>query len=354
MDHLRFVRQALKEGNRLDLRKKEDFREVSITIHKFGHVEVNMGGTRIFSSITAEVVAPHPDRPGEGSIHFNIEFGPMAGPEFSNLGKPSPLQTVVRHRVEKLLKGSQAIDNEALCIIAGEKVWSLRVDIRAVTNKGNLNDASCIAALGALLSFRKADVDFCGNQTIIHTEEEREPLPLPIHHLPFPTTFALVDGTWIVDPSFQEESIATGNILIGINKQNEICILHTSGEAVTREQLLELYVPIATQRAMDLDELLQNAITKYEETRRHKRMKRIDARTLGVLSVEEDTKKPAESSRRKSTISADTSETTDIIMDKQEKENFDISTSNHDGAASMDVDETTKKKKKKKKKQSIS
>jgi len=274
MDQSRFAREALAEGVRLDLRNRDDFRAAKINVHRFGHVEVSLGKTRVVASTTAEVMTPSPDRPGEGSIYFTVELGPMAGPEFE-LGRPSTQQHLIKQRIEKLLRGSQAIDNESLCIVAGERVWHLRVNVRAIVNNGNLSDASCIAALSALLSFRKPEVEICGKSSKVYAEDEREPIPLPIHHLPFPTSFAIVDGAWVVDPLHQEESVSTGAVLVGANKQGEVCLLHASGEPLTSTQVLELYVPIAVQRAIDLDEMLQGAMKEYEGERRRKRMKKV-------------------------------------------------------------------------------
>ena len=43
--------------------------------------------------------------------------------------------------VERGLRESRAIDTEALCIVAGEKVWSIRVDLHVLDHGGNLTDA---------------------------------------------------------------------------------------------------------------------------------------------------------------------------------------------------------------------
>eukprot|EP00397_Hematodinium_sp_SG-2012_P040254 GEMP01044072.1.p1 GENE.GEMP01044072.1~~GEMP01044072.1.p1 ORF type:complete len:389 (-),score=90.10 GEMP01044072.1:561-1727(-) len=306
MDQSRFVRQAIAEGVRGDMRNREDFREVTIDVERFGQVDVRLGKTRILASTTAEVVAPNPDRPGEGSISFNVEFGPMAGPEFE-LGRPSPLQHIVRQRIEKLLRGSQAIDNEALCIVAGERVWSIRVDIRAVSNDGNLGDAASIAALASLVSFRKPDVEFRGTATKVFTDEEREPIPLPIHHLPFPTTITVVNGTWLVDPSYEEEAVSTGSILIGANKHGELCFVHAAGQPVSSAEVLGLYAPIAVRRAIDLHEMLQSTLDLFTEEHRRRRMKRMkrapsEANFLDTANAQVDRRVDESTSSRKQPI----------------------------------------------------
>ena len=96
--------------------------------------------------------------------------------------------------IERILKGSRAIDTEALCIVGGQKVWSIRVDIRAINDDGNLLDACSVAALCGLLHFRKEAVITTGTDTEVLKEQDREPVPLSVHHMPVPVSFALYKG----------------------------------------------------------------------------------------------------------------------------------------------------------------
>lgn len=56
--------------------------------------------------------------------------------------------------VEKSFREGRAIDLEALCVLAGKKVWSLRVDVHVIDHDGNVSDAASLAALGAMSIFR--------------------------------------------------------------------------------------------------------------------------------------------------------------------------------------------------------
>ncbi len=69
--------------------------------------------------------------------------------------------------VERGLRESRAIDTEALCIVAGVKVWSVRVDIHVLDHGGNLTDAASLATVAALLHFRRPDVTVVGDQVTI-------------------------------------------------------------------------------------------------------------------------------------------------------------------------------------------
>lgn len=70
--------------------------------------------------------------------------------------------------VERGLKQSQCIDTEALCIIAGEKVWSVRIDIHVLDDYGNLIDACAMAAAAALHHFKRPDIQISdGNVKVV-------------------------------------------------------------------------------------------------------------------------------------------------------------------------------------------
>jgi exosome complex RNA-binding protein Rrp42 (RNase PH superfamily) len=77
------------------------------------------------------------------------------------------------------------------------QVWALRVDCHVLDDGGNLVDACCLSALAALMAFRKPEVTVGGKggstDITVHSAEEREPLPLTIHHLPIPVTFGFFE-----------------------------------------------------------------------------------------------------------------------------------------------------------------
>ena len=78
------------------------------------------------------------------------------------------------------------------------QVWSLVVDVHVLDASGNLPDACCLSALGALMAFRKPEVTVggaSGSEVIIHPPEVKEPLPLTIHHLPVAISFGLFEAS---------------------------------------------------------------------------------------------------------------------------------------------------------------
>jgi exosome complex RNA-binding protein Rrp42 (RNase PH superfamily) len=172
----KFINESIKEGFRLDERGIDDLRDIKISVGpEHGQALVHYGSTRyekltsVFANVSAEIVRPNPASPTEGLLRFHTEFSPMAYPALF-YDKMSELETTLSSVLEKALRKSRAIDTEGLCIVAGEKVWSIRVDARVLDQNGNVLDCACLATMTALLHFRRPDVSLDGHHVIIVKE----------------------------------------------------------------------------------------------------------------------------------------------------------------------------------------
>jgi exosome complex component RRP45 len=127
-----------------------------------------------------------------------------------NLKSPTETAIELGRVLERGLRESRAIDTEALCIIAGEKVWSVRCDIHIVDYGGNLLDCATIATITALLHFRRPFTTVIGNSLTLvrnvqlipanyvkHTAEDKQPVPLSIHHIPVSISFAIFEEGYL-------------------------------------------------------------------------------------------------------------------------------------------------------------
>lgn len=148
--------------------------------------------------------------------------------------RTSTKERLLNRHLEKVFKSSRAIDTEGLCIVSSILVWSIRVDVRLVSDDGNLTTCAVLGTLAALIHFRRPDVTVVGDSDItIHDPESRNPVPLSIHHTPITSTYSLctINGhpSFITDPSAIEESVELGSVTIAVNPQREICVLQKSG-----------------------------------------------------------------------------------------------------------------------------
>lgn len=148
---------------------------------------------RVLAQVTCEVQEPKPSRPSEGLLNINVELNPLSSPHFEK-GRQSELSVQLNRLLEKCLKDSKTVDLESLCIKINEKVWAIRVDVNVLNHEGNILDCSTIAALTALAHFRRPDITWDGEDFIIHSYRERDPIPLVIHHYPISVSYALFNS----------------------------------------------------------------------------------------------------------------------------------------------------------------
>uniref|UniRef100_A0A3B5LXP6 Exosome complex component RRP45 n=1 Tax=Xiphophorus couchianus TaxID=32473 RepID=A0A3B5LXP6_9TELE len=237
-----FILKAIEEKKRLDGRQTYDYRKIKITFGTdYGCCFVDLGQTRVMAQVSCELVVPKENRPNEGIMFFNLELFP------SPLVYPlqSELSVKLNRQLERCLRNSKCIDTESLCVVSGEKVWQIRVDVHTLNNDGNLMDAASVAAIGALCHFRRPDVSIQGEEVTVYSPEERDPIPLSIYHMPISVSFAFFQqGTFLlVDPCEREERVMDGLLMIAMNKHREICSIQSSGGIMLlKEQIYNIKV----------------------------------------------------------------------------------------------------------------
>ncbi|KAF8435965.1 ribosomal protein S5 domain 2-type protein [Boletus edulis BED1] len=255
-----FTYEALKQSLRLDGRGPLEIRTPTITFGpELGWVECTLGKTRVVAYVDAKMVKPPPERPFEGTITIHSEISPMASVDYE-LGRPSEEEVTMIRMLDKVLRRSDAIDKESLCILAGQRVWHLRLTVHCLADAGNMLDCACLAGIVAFKHFRRSEVEVIGDDVVVHAPEERAPVPLAIHHTPFCVTFAFFpDPTTrpVVDPSLLEQRLSAGAMSIALNAQREICVLHKAGGVPTAPDEILRLLNVTVGIAKDLDKLVE-------------------------------------------------------------------------------------------------
>ncbi|XP_008948656.1 PREDICTED: exosome complex component RRP45 [Merops nubicus] len=193
----------------------------------------------------------------------------MAAPGFEP-GRQSELLVKLNRLIERCLRNSKCIDTESLCVVAGEKVWQIRLDLHLLNHDGNIIDAASIAGIVALCHFRRPDVSVQGEEVTVYTPEERDPVPLSIHHMPICVSFAFFQqGTYLlVDPSEREERVMDGVLVIAMNKHREICTIQSSGGIMlVKDQVLRCS-KITAVKVAEITELIQKALENDQKVRK--------------------------------------------------------------------------------------
>ncbi|XP_042341175.1 exosome complex component RRP45 [Plectropomus leopardus] len=265
-----FLLKAIQEKKRLDGRQTYDYRRMKITFGTdYGCCFVDLGKTRVMAQVSCELVAPKENRPNEGIMFFNIELSSMASPAFEQ-GRPSELSVKLNRQLERCLRNSKCIDTESLCVVSGEKVWQIRVDVHMLNHDGNLMDAASIAAITALCHFRHPDVSIQGDEVTVYSPEERDPIPLSIYHMPISVSFSFfLQGTYLlVDPCEREERVMDGLLMIAMNKHREICSIQSSGGIMLLKEQVMRCSKIASVKVSEITELITKALENDRNARK--------------------------------------------------------------------------------------
>ncbi|PQE21140.1 exosome complex exonuclease RRP45 protein [Rutstroemia sp. NJR-2017a BVV2] len=270
LNEKQFFVKALKEELRLDGRGLDQFRKFELEFgDEYGAADVRLGKTRVLTNITAEVTTPFPDRPFDGIFTITTELSPMASPAFET-NRPTESEVLLSRLLEKTLRRSSALDTESLCLIAGQKCWSVRADVHILSHDGNLIDASCIAIIAALRHFRKPDTSTEGEAVTVYTLAEREPVPLSLLHFPLCVTFSfygkLDEQATLVDTTLFEEQMREGSCTISMNRHGEICqIAKLGGISVDAVALLNC-TNIALEKVKELSDFISQRL--QEDTKK--------------------------------------------------------------------------------------
>lgn len=224
---------------------------------------------RVLVKTSAEVTVPYPDRPLDGIFTIATELSPMTAPSFE-VNRPTETEVLLARLLEKTVRRSGALDTESLCLVAGQKVWSVRVDVHVLSHDGNLTDAACFAVVASLRHFRKPDTSMEGGVLTVYTPAEREPVPLSWLHSPFCITWsfygdmgeiAVLDATWI------EEQVRVGSCTISLNRHGEICqIAKLGGTPVEAVALLQC-TSVALAKAKELSGFLDTKLAEDAKRR---------------------------------------------------------------------------------------
>ncbi|XP_016669176.1 exosome complex component RRP45B isoform X3 [Gossypium hirsutum] len=242
-----FIKTALLSEIRIDGRKPFEYRKISIKFgREDGSSEVQLGQTRVMGMVTAQLVQPYRDRPKEGILSIFTEFSPMADPSFEP-GRPGELAVELGRIIDRGLR--------------------------------NLVDAANIAALAALLTFRRPECSLGGEdgqEVIVHPPEIREPLPLTVHHLPIAISFGFFsnESILVIDPTHNEEAVMGGRMTTTVNANGDICAIQKSGGEGVPQRVIMQCLQLATSKAASITKQIKDAVEVVNTERALRKVKR--------------------------------------------------------------------------------
>ena len=200
-----FIKNQIKKGKRLGGRAIDEYRELKIIVNPIGTAEgsayVSLGNTKVLVGVKIGTDKPFPDTPDKGILITNAELRAIASPTFE-LGPPNMETIELARVVDRGLRESGLLDLEKLCMVPGEKVRIIFVDIHVLDYDGNLFDAASFAAVAALFNAK------------VPSYEGSEPYVLPTKNIPVSCTAVKIDDKIVLDPCLEEETIADARLTV--------------------------------------------------------------------------------------------------------------------------------------------
>jgi len=245
------LEKALEANVRYDGRKKEEFRDIKIEFGVSntadGSAKITCGETEIIIGVSLTVGSPFPDRPDEGALMVSCELLPIAHKTIES-GPPGINAIEISRVIDRGIRESGAIDVKSLCIVPGEKVWIVNVDIVPVNHDGNIID---IGSLGAVAALKETLFPVLDENNVANYKKKTDK-KLVLKHQPVPVTVCKIGKELFVDPTKIEESQIDARLTVAVMEDDNICSLQ-KGEStgLTIEEIEQAFnLAVATAKKL--------------------------------------------------------------------------------------------------------
>ncbi len=238
------------EGKRIDGRGPMEVRPIVLEKGKFeksdGSCLVRLGNTVIGVGIKAKEGTPYPDTPNKGAMMTTGELSPIASPTFE-AGPPREAAIEFARVVDRSIREGEIINFSDLCIVPGEKIIMLFIDMQVLDYDGNLFDAGNYGALAAL------------SRTVVKYSEiieGREDAPLPMGHKPVSVTFFKINGKIMVDPNLDEDIVSECRLTVGVDENGIVRAMQKGGNGSFAKEEVSWMINKAVELTGPIRELI--------------------------------------------------------------------------------------------------
>ncbi|XP_075055114.1 exosome complex component RRP43 [Mixophyes fleayi] len=263
VEPLEYYRKFLKENCRPDGRDLNEFRTTTINVGSIttanGSALVKLGNCSVICGIKAEFTTPAIDAPNKGYIVPNVDLTPLCSSRFRP-GPPGEEAQVASQFIADVIQNSQIIEKEDLCIVNSKLAWVLYCDLICLNYDGNILDACTCALVAALRNVQLPSVKINEDTGLAEVELSTKNA-LKIQKQPVSTSFAIFDDLYIlVDPTDEEEGLATGLLTIVIDEDGKLCTIRKPGGSALSAEQLQDCISRAVTRHKEVQTLLDDVL----------------------------------------------------------------------------------------------
>ncbi|XP_023570796.1 exosome complex component RRP43 isoform X3 [Octodon degus] len=189
----------------------------------------------------------------------NVDLPPLCSSRFRS-GPPGEEAQVASQFIADVIENSQIIQKEDLCISSGKLAWVLYCDLICLDYDGNILDACTFALLAALKNVQLPEVSINEETSLAEVNLKKKSF-LNIRTHPVATSFAVFDDTLlIVDPTGEEERLATGTLTVVMDEEGRLSCLHKPGGSGLTGAKLQDCMSRAVTRHKEVKTLMDEVI----------------------------------------------------------------------------------------------
>lgn len=253
----------LSKGMHIDKRPLLNYRPIEIikdvVPNADSSVLVKLGNTQVLAGVKLEIGQPFHDTPNEGVLVVNAEYIPAAAPTFEP-GPPDENAIELARVIDRSLREPRVLALDKLTIIPGKKVWILWLDIYVLDHDGNLTDAAMLAAMLALATASLPHYEVDPSSETVKVDKSKKGMQLPINRFVAAVTLYKVGDYILVDPTAEEEALASWSLTLSISEEGHIVGAQKRGVGHLTPREIEQCVEFALAKGRELMDFMKSYV----------------------------------------------------------------------------------------------
>ncbi|XP_023228031.1 exosome complex component RRP42-like [Centruroides sculpturatus] len=231
-----YIIQNIQDDLRSDGRSCLDYRFIEIETDVIsscnGSSHVRLANSDILVGVKVELDEPDPAKPNEGRIKIFVDCSANADPEFEGRGGED-IADDIGMILGQAYSSPQCLDLKSLCVIPGQQVWILYVDIVILQCGGSLLDAASMAVKAALFNTKIPSLvinyETEGKAEIDVTEDPFDVKSLDTSNIPCLVTLCRVGHQFIVDATQEEEECCVAKLVMAVSESGTLTAVRKCG-----------------------------------------------------------------------------------------------------------------------------
>lgn len=204
-----------------------------------GSALVKVGSSSALAGVRMEIMRPDELAPASGQLVVSAEYAQFASADYRP-GRPPERAAVLAQALTDVLLGQGVVAPQALCIAAGKAAWRAVLDVYVLDADGAELDVALLAAVAALMDTRVPGVRgtkdghyarLRGGGSGAAADGEAVPAAevvagspsrIPLQRLPLCLTCCLHKAHVLVDPTHDEEALASSSVSVVLDERGQL------------------------------------------------------------------------------------------------------------------------------------